>query len=105
MNISENIVYKLVLQKLSEKIDDIIPYMKVAVYILYHKAEMDTMLCVDNKDISNAFFCISEMLNKCCNELGTASETASGIARYMLNPEIQTDKYKERCDKNDGSQA
>lgn len=48
----------------------------------------------------NAFFCISKMLAKNCDELGTASETAKRIVKYLLNTEMTTDKNKERCDKN-----
>lgn len=96
---------RLILQELSEKIDDIIPYIKIIANILYRRAMIDTCLLIGDKAISNAFFCISKMLAKNCDELGTVSETAKRIVKYLLNTDITTDKYKERCDKNDGSQA
>lgn len=95
---------RLILQELSDKIDDIIPYIEITANVLYRKAMIDTSLLIGDKAISNAFFCISKMLAKNCDELGTASETAKRIVKYLLNTDITTDKYKERCDKNDGSQ-
>lgn len=96
---------RLILQELSDKIDDIIPYIKIIANILYRRAMIDTSLLIDDKAIPNAFFCISKMLAKNCDELGTASETAKRIVKYLLNTEITTDKYIERLIKNGCSKA
>lgn len=103
--IASNDGCRLILQELSDKIDDIILYIEITAKVLYRKAMIETSLLIGDKAISDAFFCISKMLAKNCDELGTASETAKRIVKYLLNTDITTDKHIERCDKNDGSQA
>lgn len=85
--IASNDGCRLILQELSDKIDDIILYIEITAKVLYRKAMIETSLLIGDKAISDAFFCISKMLAKNCDELGTASETAKRIVKYLLNTE------------------